>query len=112
MDVSDGVRLLFLPGHFELDANVNAKSFDPLLCRLTLALSALSSAILADFDMRGCAISVLTLAVRALYDSLFCRFMDFIRSSRGLQTRLIIQTIKQIINKVPSSPYPNIVSPS
>jgi hypothetical protein len=36
----------------------------------------LRSAILADFDMRGSAISVLTLAVRALPGSFFCLFID------------------------------------
>ena len=43
---------------------------------LTLVLSALRSAILADFDMRGSAISVLTLAVRVLPDSFLCLVID------------------------------------
>jgi hypothetical protein len=42
----------------------------------TPVLSALSSAILAEFDMRGSAISALTLAVRALHDSFLCLFID------------------------------------
>jgi hypothetical protein len=45
-------------------------------CCETLALSDSSSAILADFDMRGSAISALTLAVRALPDSFLRRFID------------------------------------
>jgi hypothetical protein len=78
-------------------------------CCETLDLSDSRSAILADFDMRGKAISALTPAVRALPDSFLRRFID---SFVILQTLLIIQTIKQITNKVPSNPYPNVKSPS
>jgi hypothetical protein len=42
----------------------------------TLALSELRSAILADFDMRGSAISALTVAARALSDSFLCLFIN------------------------------------
>ena len=42
----------------------------------TLDSSDLCSAILADLDMRGSAISVLTLAVMALLDSFFRLFID------------------------------------
>jgi hypothetical protein len=46
-----------------------------------LAVSNLSSAILADFDMRGSAISVWTMARIALPDSLVCFFMDLFRET-------------------------------
>jgi len=77
----------------------------------TLAVSDSSSAILADFDMRGSAISVLTLASIVLPDCLRF-FIGLFRIGRGPHTLLMIQTIKQMTNSVPSSPYPNIVSPS
>jgi hypothetical protein len=81
-------------------------------CSETLAVFDLSSAILADFDMRGSAISALMLAGIAL-PNLFLRFfMGLFRADRGPHTLLMIQTIKQITNRVPSSPYPNMVSPS
>src|ERR1700727_1328606 len=81
-------------------------------CAETLAVSDSSSAFLADFDMRGRAISVLMLASIALPDFDLRFFMDLFRFHRGPHTLLMIQTIKQITNRVPSNPYPNMASPS
>jgi hypothetical protein len=78
----------------------------------TLAESDSSSAILTDFDMRASAISFLILASIAL-PVFFLRFlMDSFPTYLAPHSFLMIQTIKQMINRVPSSPYPNIVSPS
>jgi hypothetical protein len=78
----------------------------------TLAVSDSSFAILADFDTRGSAISALMLADIALTDFLLCFFMTSLRASPRLHALLMSQTIKQMINSVPSNPYPNMVPPS
>jgi hypothetical protein len=44
-------------------------------------------------------------------DFLLCFFMTSLRASLRLYALLMSQTIKQMINSVPSSPYPNMVSP-
>jgi hypothetical protein len=62
--------------------------------------------------MRGSAISALTLAAIALSNFFLRFFMGLFHADRGPHTLLTIQTIKQITNRVPSSPYPNMVSPS
>jgi hypothetical protein len=62
--------------------------------------------------MRGSAISDLMLAGIALSDFVLRFFIGLFHFHRGPYSLLMIQTIKQITNRVPSSPYPNIVSPS
>jgi len=62
--------------------------------------------------MRGSAISARLLAGIALSHSFLRFFIGLFRIHRGPYTLLMIQTIKQITNRVPSSPYPNMASPS
>jgi hypothetical protein len=71
-------------------------------------VSKLSSAILADFDMRGNAISVWTASI-VLLGSFLGLLLFMIHSVIRRYSFLMIQTIKQITTKVPTSPYPNIV---
>jgi hypothetical protein len=79
----------------------------------TLAVSDSSSAILADFDMRGNAISF-WMRARISFPGFFLRFFidSFAAAVVPPHILLMIQTIKQMTNSVPSSPYPNMVPPS
>jgi hypothetical protein len=62
--------------------------------------------------MRGSAISALMWADIALPNFFLCFFMGLFRIRHGPHTLLMIQAIKQMTNRVPSRPYPNMVSPS
>ena len=62
--------------------------------------------------MRGSAISALMRAGIALPNFFLRFFMGLFRVHHGPHTLLMIQTIKQMTNRVPSKPYPNMVSPS
>jgi hypothetical protein len=72
-----------------------------------LAVSKLRSAIRADFDLRGCAAAPFPPGRRQVsyYLVLFCVCgCSWIHSVIHRYSFLIIQTIKQITTKVPSSP--------
>jgi hypothetical protein len=62
--------------------------------------------------MRGSAISALIAAGITWPNSFLRFFIDLFRIHRGPYSLLMIHIIKQMINRVPSSPYPNMVSPS
>src|SRR5580704_16380902 len=79
----------------------------------TLAVSDSRSAILADFDMRGRAISFWT-RTNTSFPGVFLPFFigSFPLTFDLPHNLLMIQTIKQMTNNVPRIPNPNMVSPA